>query len=77
MKIYITICSHADWMWICCLASTTVQKMQFPIKDFFSKCEEIFHGKLHFFVQCTAKNFQVFCNLLVSKHCENMIVSEV
>ena len=50
MKIYITICSHADWMWICWLASTTVQKMQFPIKDFFSKCEEIFHGKLHFFV---------------------------
>ena len=27
----------------------TVQKMKFSIKDFFSKCEEILHGKLHFF----------------------------
>ena len=64
-------------MWICWLASTTAQKRKFPIKDFFSKCEKILYGKLHFNVQCTAKNFQLLCNLLVSKHCENMIVSEV
>ena len=24
------------------------QKMKFPIKDFFSKCEEILNGKPHF-----------------------------
>ena len=30
------------------LASDTAQKMKFSIKDFFSKCDQIFNGKLHF-----------------------------
>ena len=47
----------------------TAQKMQFSIKDFFSKCdqirnpadlviftEEILNGKLHFFKQCYSQS---------------------
>ena len=30
------------------LASDTAQKIKFSIKDFFSKCDQIFNGKLHF-----------------------------
>ena len=32
--------------------TVTTQKMKFSIKDFFSKCDQILNGKLHFFVQC-------------------------
>ena len=30
------------------LASDAAQKIKFSIKDFFSKCDQIFNGKLHF-----------------------------
>ena len=33
---------HYRWMLF-----NTAPKMKCPIKDFFSKCEEILHGKLH------------------------------
>ena len=29
--------------------TVTTQKMKFSIKDFFSKCDQILNGKLHFF----------------------------
>ena len=30
--------------------SNTAQKMKFSIKDFFSKCDQVLNGKLHFFM---------------------------
>ena len=39
----------------------TVQKMKFSIKDFFSKCDQILNGKLHFFCSNSAINKNTLC----------------
>ena len=33
---------------MCFIKTDTAQKMKFSIKDFFSKCDQILNGKLHF-----------------------------
>ena len=46
---------------------TLHRKMKFSIKDFFSKCEEILHGKLHFLYSDKTLKKSVETPLLLSR----------
>ena len=52
--------------WVCRIRvpENTTQKMKFPIKDFFSKCEETLNGKL---LKAAGRSFPINLNLFYIK----------